>query len=82
MSSPCFNVLRVTDFIQLIQGVPSFEGSGELRIDGQALRTVKYTDDFVLLAMEETVGQPQGIIDRIIGRKTLWNGHERGKQPR
>jgi len=46
--SPYFYVLRVTDFIQLIQRVPSFEGSGELKIDGQALRTVKYTDDFVL----------------------------------
>ena len=34
------------------------------------------------MAMEETVGQPQGMIDRIIGRKTLWNGHERGKQLR
>jgi hypothetical protein len=33
-----------------------------------------------LLAIEETVVQLQGMINRIIGRKTLWNGHERGKQ--
>jgi hypothetical protein len=49
-----------------------FEGYGEFKTEGQVrvIRTVKYTADFVLLAKEETAG----MADKIIGRKTLWNG--------
>jgi hypothetical protein len=41
----------------------SLEGFGDFKI-GQVIRTVKYADDLVLLAREETV--PQGMIDRLI----------------
>jgi hypothetical protein len=37
---------------------------GDFKIGGQVIRTVKYADDLVLLAKEETV--LQGVIDRII----------------
>ena len=40
----------------------TFEGFGYFRL-GQGIRTVKYTDDLVLLAEEETV--LEGMIDRL-----------------
>jgi hypothetical protein len=45
----------------------ALEGFGDFKI-GQVIRTVKYADDLVLLAKEETV--LQGMIDRLteIGR--------------
>jgi hypothetical protein len=42
----------------------ALEGFGDFTIGGQVIRTVKYADDFVLLAKEETV--LQGMVDRII----------------
>jgi hypothetical protein len=42
----------------------ALEGFGDFKIGGQVIRTVKYADDLVLLAKEETV--LQGTIDRII----------------
>jgi hypothetical protein len=53
--------------LQLIQRVltkEALEGSGDFKIGGQVIRTVKYADDIVLLAKEETV--LQGMIDRLI----------------
>ena len=38
------------------------EGSGDVKTEGQVIRTVKYADYLVLLAKEETV--LQGMIDR------------------
>jgi hypothetical protein len=38
---------------------------------------VKYADDLVLMAKEETV--LQGLIDKLIDWKMLWHGNERGK---
>jgi hypothetical protein len=40
------------------------EGFGDFTIGGQVIRTVKYADDLVLLAKEETV--LQGMVDRLI----------------
>jgi hypothetical protein len=40
------------------------EGFGDFKIGGQLIRTVKYTDELMLLAKEETV--LQGMIDRLI----------------
>jgi hypothetical protein len=42
----------------------ALEGFGEFKIRGQVIRTVKYADELVLLAKEETV--PQGMIDTLI----------------
>jgi hypothetical protein len=42
----------------------ALEGFGDFKIKVQVIRTVKYADDIVLLAEEETV--LQGIIDRLI----------------
>jgi hypothetical protein len=53
----------------------TFEGFGEFNIEGHVIRTVKYIDDFVLLAKEETAGLLQGKNDRIIDGKTLRNGN-------
>jgi hypothetical protein len=39
-------------------------GFGDFKIGGKVIRTVKYADDLVLLAKEETV--LQGMIDRLI----------------
>jgi hypothetical protein len=39
-------------------------GYGDFKIGGQAIRTVKYADDLVLLAKEETV--LQGMVDRLV----------------
>jgi hypothetical protein len=40
------------------------EGFGDFKIGGQVICTVKYADDLVLLAKEETV--VQGMVDRLI----------------
>jgi hypothetical protein len=40
------------------------EGLGDFKIGGQIIHTVKYADDFVLLAREEKV--LQDIIDKVI----------------
>jgi hypothetical protein len=42
----------------------ALEGFGDFKIGEQAIRTVKYADDLVLLAKEETA--LQGMIDRLI----------------
>jgi hypothetical protein len=42
----------------------ALEGFADFKIGGQVIRTVKYADDLVLLAKEETV--LQGMIDRLI----------------
>jgi hypothetical protein len=42
----------------------AFEGFGDIKIGGQVIRTVKYADELVLLAKEETV--LQGMTDRLI----------------
>jgi hypothetical protein len=42
----------------------AFEGFGDFKIGGQLLRTVKYADDFVLLATAETL--LCGVADRLI----------------
>jgi hypothetical protein len=42
----------------------ALEGFGYFKIGGKIIRTVKYADDLVLLAKEETV--LQGMIDRLI----------------
>jgi hypothetical protein len=41
------------------------EGSGDFRIGRETIRAVKYADDLVLLAKEETV--LQGVTDRLTG---------------
>jgi hypothetical protein len=40
------------------------EGFGDIKIGGQVIGTVKYADELVLLAREETV--LQGMVDRLI----------------
>jgi hypothetical protein len=42
----------------------SLDGLGEFKIGGQIIKTVKYADDLVLMAKEETV--LQGMIDKLI----------------
>jgi hypothetical protein len=42
----------------------ALEGFGDFKIGEKVIRTVKYADDVVLLAKEETV--LQGMIDRLI----------------
>jgi hypothetical protein len=42
----------------------ALEGFGVFKIGGQVIRSVKYAEDLVLLAKEETV--LQGMIDRLI----------------
>ena len=61
-------MLFVTNFVQLVQWV-SYRGSSgwAWRLQsggGQIIQTVKYTDDLVLMAKEETV--LQGMIDNLI----------------
>jgi hypothetical protein len=48
------------------------EGFGDFKIGGQAIGSVKYADDLVLLAREETV--LQGVVDRLseIGIDMEW----------
>ena len=40
------------------------EGFGDFKIGGQIIHTVKYADDLVFMAKEETV--LQGMIDKLI----------------
>ena len=42
----------------------AFERFGDFKIGGQAVRTVKYADDDVLLAKEKAV--LQGVIERLV----------------
>jgi hypothetical protein len=42
----------------------ALEGFGDFKIGGQVIGTVRYADDLVLLAREETV--LQGVVDRLI----------------
>ena len=42
----------------------ALDGLGDSNIGGQIIQTVKYADDLVLMANEETV--PQGMIDKLI----------------
>jgi hypothetical protein len=42
----------------------ALEGFGDLKIGGQVIRTVKYANDLVVLAKEDTV--LEGMIDRLI----------------
>jgi hypothetical protein len=42
----------------------ALEGLGDFKVGGQIVRTVKYSDDLVLLAKEEIV--LQGMIDKLI----------------
>ena len=42
----------------------ALDGLGDFNIGGQIIHTVKYADDFVLMAKEETV--LQGMIDKLI----------------
>ena len=42
----------------------ALDGLGDLNIGGQIIQTVKYADDLVLMAKEETV--LQGMIDKLI----------------
>jgi hypothetical protein len=44
------------------------EGFGDFKIGGKILRTVKYADDFVILAEEQTVLQGMTVILTEIGR--------------
>jgi hypothetical protein len=48
----------------------ALEGFGDYKIGGQVIRTVKYADDLVLLAKNETV--LQSIIDRLIEIGSLY----------
>jgi len=67
-------MLFVTNSTQLVQWIPyqdsasALEGLEDFKIGGQVIRTVKYTDDLVLLAKEEAL--LQGMIERLneIGR--------------
>jgi len=57
-------MLFVTNSVQLVQRM-TYQGSlGDFNIGGQINQTVKYADDLVLMAKEETV--LQGMIDKII----------------
>ena len=42
----------------------ALDGLGDFKIGGQIIQTVKYADDFVLMAKEETV--LQGMINKLI----------------
>jgi hypothetical protein len=42
----------------------ALDGLGDFKLGGQIIQTVKYADDLVLMAKEETV--LQGMIDRLI----------------
>jgi hypothetical protein len=61
-------LLFVADSVQFIQRYltrEALEGFGDFKIGGQVIDTVKYADELVLLAREETV--LQGMVDRLIG---------------
>jgi len=55
----------------------ALDGLGDLNIGGQIIQTVKYADDLILMAKEETV--LQGMIDKLIEIGRLWYGNECGK---
>ena len=56
----------------------ALEGFGDFKITRQVICTVKYADNFGLLAKEEVV--LQGMTERLIEiRRWLWNGDECGK---
>ena len=59
-------MLFVTNSVQLVQRMP-YQGSsgldGDFKIGGQIIQTVKYADDLILMAKEETV--LQGMIDEL-----------------
>jgi len=61
-------MLFVADSVQLAQLIPfqgsSLKGLGDFKIEEQVIRTVKYADDLVILAKEETV--LQCMIDRFL----------------
>jgi hypothetical protein len=46
-----------------LQNEEALEEFGDFKRGGPVIRTVKYADDVVLLAKEETV--PQGMLDRL-----------------
>ena len=50
----------------------ALDGLGDFKIGGQIIQTVKYADDHVLMAKEETV--LQGMIDKLTetGRSMAW----------
>ena len=50
----------------------ALDGLGDFNIGGQMIETVKYADDLVLIAKEETV--LQSMIDKLIeiGRAMVW----------
>ena len=59
-------MLFVTSSVQLVQRMPyevSFGWFGDFNIGGGIIQTVKYADDLVVMAKEETV--LQGIIDKL-----------------
>jgi len=61
-------MLYLMDSVQLVQWIPyqgNFGGFRDFKIEGQAIRTVKYAYDLVLLAREEMLLQV--MIDRLIG---------------
>jgi hypothetical protein len=64
-------MLFITNSVQLLQGMPyqkAVEGFGDFKIGGQIIHTMKYADELVLLAKEETM--LQDMIDKLteIGR--------------
>ena len=59
----------------------ALEGLGDFKIGGQIIQIVKYADDLVLMAKEETV--LQGMIDKLIEIwKMLRHGNECEKNKR
>jgi hypothetical protein len=62
----CTRTLFVTNSVQLVQGMPYQGSSGrvwKLQRGGQIIHTLKYADELVLLAKEETV--LQDMIDKL-----------------
>jgi ribosome-interacting GTPase 1 len=59
-------MLFVTTFIQLSEYVTqeALEGLGDFKAGGQIVSTVRYADDLVLLAKEETI--LQSMIDKLV----------------
>ena len=59
-------MLFVAISVQLVQRIPckeALDGLGDFNIGGKIIQTVKYVDDLVLTAKEETV--LQGMIDKL-----------------
>ena len=50
-------MLFVTNSVQLVQRLPHQGSSGDFNFGGQIIQTVKYAEDLVLMAKEETVLQ-------------------------